>query len=393
VGLAVVLLIGAALLIRTSLAPSGVNPGFDPSNVLTMHNDADKRAVFGPQNVAQTIRAGLQNVRAMPGVESAGATGYLPPGGALSMPFNVLGRRPVEGRFVGSAGTVPSSAGYFAALGIPVIRGRAFRDRDDLGAPPVAVINQTMAKRFWANGADPLQDRILIGGRTLPGDEPARQIVGIVGDAHYGGLDKEPEPTLYVPVSQLAMPEHEVFLQVGVPIAWIVRTRGNPEVPAEAIRNAIRDATAPPVVDVAPMERVVAGSVAGQRLNMLLMSIFGGAALLLAAIGIYGVMAYSVEQRVRDIGIRMALGADAGSVKRAVVRQGLLLAAVGIGAGLLAAFYMADVLASFLFEVEPRDPAVFVAVPVVLALIAVASVWVPAGRAGRVDPLSALRHE
>jgi putative ABC transport system permease protein len=391
-GLAVVLLIGAALLIRTSVALGRVDPGFDASHVLALHS-----ALAGPQYrtaLAPTVSTGLERLRSLPGVGNAATTVFLPPGGALSMPFDIVGRpRDDTGRSTGSAYTNASSEGYFATLGIPVIRGRAFAARDDTGSPAVAVINETMAKRYWASGQDPLQDSILIGGSQASDGEPARRIVGIVGDAHYGGLDKDPEPMMYMPMAQLSEPEYTLWEQTGAPTAWVVRTLGDSAALSVTIKDTLAQATGLPVTNVVPMERSVSNSVSRHRLNMLLMSIFGGGAVLLAAIGIYGIMAYSVQQRVREIGIRMALGGDADRVKRAVVRQGMRLVVIGIAAGLVAAFYTANVLASWLFGVKSRDPIVFVAVPVVLALIALAAVWVPARRASRIDPLEALRYE
>jgi putative ABC transport system permease protein len=401
VGLAVVLLIGAALLIRTSVALGRVDPGFDASHVLTMQTMFSGARLRTSEGIAQTVRAGLERVRQMPGVESAAVTSSLPPGSAQPMVFNIAGRPDDKGPWTGSAGDVMVSEDYFAALGIPVIAGRAFTARDDAGAPPVAVINQTMAKRFWANGLDPLQDRLQIGlGVEPPGSQPERRVVGIVGDVHYGafmggamhgGLDKEAMPVMYVPAAQLT--EAQLAALSGWPTVWVVHSRDSSAVQTLAIQNAIREATGFPAENVQPLEHVLWASVSRQRLNMLLMSIFGGAALLLAVIGIYGLLAYSVQQRVQEIGIRIALGADAQRVKRMVVRQGMVLVGAGVTAGLVAAFYMADVLTSFLFEVRPRDPAAFVAVPVVLALIALVSVWVPAGRASRVNPLDALRYE
>jgi putative ABC transport system permease protein len=287
-----------------------------------------------------------------------------------------------------------ASDSYFAALGVPVVRGRAFTVRDGAGAPPVAIINETMAKRYWPNRQDPLGDRLVAGEGTneLTGD-PERRVVGIVGDVRYRGLAKDFVPTIYVPIAQVTPPFYALIANGGVDIAWVVRTRDESAATALAIRKTIREATGLPVVNVAPLERVISDSVSRERLNMLLMSIFGGAALLLSAIGIYGLMAYSVQQRVQEIGIRIALGAETERVRRMIVWQGMVLVVIGIAGGLLSAFYAAGVLASFLFGIRPRDPVVFVFVPVMLALIGLLSVWLPAVRASRVNPLEALRHE
>jgi predicted permease len=395
VGLSVVLLIGAALLIRSSIALGAVDPGFDAANTLVMRTSLSGSRFQSAASVAQTVRIGLERVRALPGVASAAATCCVPLQGGLGLPFNILGRRNDQGPFTGGAGFTTITSGYFAAFGIPVVRGRAFTESDESpAAPAVVIINEAMAKQFWSQGLDPLEDRIEIGGgfmRELQG-EPVRQIIGVVGDVHANGLGNNPAPMMYVPIAQV--PDTQNALIAGMtPLAWVVRMRVESATLGAAVQDEIRQATGLPVVNVQSMSNVVSLSTSRQRLNMLLMTIFGGAALLLAAIGIYGLMAYSVQQRQQEIGIRMALGADSRRVKGMVVRQGALLVIIGIGAGLVASFYTANVLAAFLFRVEPRDPAVFVAVPVVLLLIALVAVWVPAGRASRVDPLEALRYE
>jgi ABC-type antimicrobial peptide transport system permease subunit len=197
---------------------------------------------------------------------------------------------------------------------------------------------------------------------------------------------------MYIPQAQV--PDALNALNVGItPMAWVVRTEVEPSTISALIQEELRSATALPVTDIETMEEIVAISTSRQRVNMLLMSVFGGAALLLAAIGIYGLMAYSVQQRTQEIGIRVAMGAEAGQVRGMVIRQGMVLVVVGMVVGLLGAYFLANVLASVLFEVEPRDPAVFVAVVGVLTAIALAAVAIPAGRASRVDPIAALRCE
>lgn len=395
VGLAVVLLIGAALLIRTSIALGHVDPGFDTSHTLVMRTWLSGSHFQTSRSIARTERVVLDRIRATPGVVSAAATCCVPLQGYVGLVFDVVGK-PHEGRpFTGSTGFVTASTNYFATFGIPVIRGRTFTDRDDADGPPVAIINEAMARRFWDKGIDPLQDRLLLGGgvrKALMG-EPVRRIIGIVGDVRGTSLGNylgnDPAPTVYVPRAQLA----DAFSARLATAAWIVRTRGDPMTLAPSIRNVIRQATGLPVVDVHTLRGVVASSLSRERLNTLLMSLFGGSALLLAALGIYGVLAYSVQQRTQEIGLKMTLGADASRVKRMVARQGMLLIGVGIGAGLIASFYAVNVLSTFLFQVKPRDLMTFVAVPIALAGIGLASVLVPAARASRVNPLDALRHE
>jgi putative ABC transport system permease protein len=346
-------------------------------------------------NVEQVARTALDGIRSIPGVTAATATCCVPLQGGYGLPFNIVGRAN-EGPFTGGSGVVISSSGYFDAFDIPVVRGRAFNDGDDGNAPPVIVISQALADQYWQDGADPLQDRMLIGGgaanmKELAG-EPVRRIIGIVGDVRSGGLSNDPGPIVYIPQAQVPDALNALNMET-TPMAFVVRTRGDPMALSAAVQQALRQVIGLPVTDAQSLEQVVRISVSRQRLNMLLMSVFGASALLLAAIGIYGLMAYAVQQRTQEVGIRMALGARPEHVRSMVIRQGMLLVAVGIGVGLVAALYLAKLLAAVLFGVEPRDAAVFVSVPVVLTLIALAAVAIPAARASRTDPLEALRYE
>ncbi|HVZ24227.1 MAG TPA: ABC transporter permease [Vicinamibacterales bacterium] len=394
VALALVLLVGSALLIRTSLNLRHVRPGFDAGHVLTM-----RMSLSGPQfqksmAVAQLVRDSVERLEALPGVEVASATCCIPLEGGYGLPFNIIGRPPVQGPFTGGGGWLTISPGFFQVFKIPIVRGRAFTIRDDAGAPPVVVINETMARQFWKTG-DPLSDRLLIGGKGLMrefADEPVRQIVGIVGDVRDAGLNTDPGPRMYVPQGQVTDLANALNVRI-TPMAWVVRTRTEPYAMSGAIQNQLRQSTGLPVSDVRTMDEVISRSTSRQRFNMLLMTIFGGAALLLAAIGIYGLMAYSVQQRTPEIGVRLALGAEAGVVRRMILVQGLMLALAGIAIGLASAFGLTRVIASFLFGVKAWDPLVFVSVPLLLALVALAAVWWPAARASRVNPTIALRFE
>ncbi len=255
------------------------------------------------------------------------------------------------------------------------------------------MINEAMAKRFWPKG-DPMQDRILIGKGIMAEleKEVPRQIAGIVGDFRDGALNQDPQPTMYIPNAQV--PDELNALNVRItPLAWIVRTQGDPMALSPAIQEQLRQATGLPVSDIRTMEEVVSSSTSRQRLNMLLMTVFGTAALILAAIGIYGLMTYAVQQRTQEIGIRMALGAQMEGVLKMVVSQGMMISIIGIVAGAVGAFFLAKLLEAFLFGVKPRDPVVFVAVPLVLAAVALIAVIVPAFRATRIDPVKALRYE
>ena len=341
--------------------------------------------------IGDVMRAGRERLTALPGVEAAAAACCIPLRGGLGLPFVIEGR-PLEGPFHGGGAFTPISAGYFEAFGIPLVRGRALTDRDDGGAAPVVVINESMARQFWPDG-DPLADRITIAkGRPVVGG-PTRQVVGIVGDVRDGRLDVEPRPTMYVPWAQVP-DAHNANLVSMFPLSWIVRTRGAPQALGETIRDELRVASGGiPVAGLLSMEAVVSRSTARSDFLMFLLTIFAGAALVLAAIGIYGLSAYSVEQRTQEIGIRLAMGADSDRVRNLVIRQGMAVALVGVALGIASAYGLSRLVAGFLFEVAPRDPVVFAAVPLLLAAVALAGVWLPARRAARVEPAAALRLE
>jgi len=392
VALALVLLVGSALLMRTSVALAGVDPGFDPTNVLTMRMSLSGPQFASSEAVEQVVRSGVERVGALPGVAEVSATCCVPLQGGYGLPFTIVGRPAGEqGPYHGGGGWTTVSPGYFEVFRIPVKQGRTFTERDTASSTPVAIINEAMARQFWENG-DPLQDRLVIGRGVMREfeTETERQIIGVVGSTRAGGLDNEPGPMMFIPQAQVPEAVNLLNLRLS-PMAWVVRTEVAPQALSGPIQEQLRQATGLPVSDVRSMSEVVALSISRQRFNMWLMSVFGASALLLAAIGIYGLMAYSVEQRTQEIGIRLALGAQATQVRRMVVRQGMWLAIVGVVVGLAAAFGLSRLMEAFLFGVTPRDPLVFVAVPIVLTVIALVAVWLPARRASAVDPLEALR--
>ncbi|HVY67079.1 MAG TPA: ABC transporter permease [Gammaproteobacteria bacterium] len=394
VSLAVVLLVGAALLIRTSYALGNVDPGFQARNVLTMRTSLSAAQFRTSEAVDQTARAVLERIREIPGVAAAAMTCCVPLQGGYGLPFNVVGRVN-EGPFTGGGGIVYGTPGYFDAFNIPVVRGRAFDDRDTASAPPVVVVNQAFVKQYFKQG-DPLGERILIGGGAANmkelATEPIREIVGVVGDVRAGGIGNDPGPMMYMPQAQ--EPDGlNALMQAAGAMAWIVRTNVPPETVSATVQNLVRQATGVPVTGVQNMSDIVSVSISRQRLNMLLMTTFGAAALALAAIGIYGLMAYSVQQRTQEIGIRLALGALPNRVRASVVAQGMILVGIGVAAGVVAAFFLARLLASVLFGVAAHDTLVFVGVPLVLGATAFAAVAIAAQRASRVDPLDALRYE
>jgi predicted permease len=390
VALSLVLLVGSALLIRTTMALRAVNPGFDPDNVLTMRMSLSGGRWVTSAPVNQLFRDGIERLRALPGVETASATCCIPLEGGYGLPFRIVGRPLQQGPFHGGGGWLTVAPGYFDVFKIPVQRGRVFTDRDDGAGPPVVVINEKMAQQFFKD-ADPLSERILIGGGLMRelNNEPARQIVGVVGDVRDGGLNNDPGPRMYVPQGQVSDGINALNLRI-TPAAWVVRTKVEPYSLSSSIQEQLRQVSGLPVSDIRSMNDVVARSISRQRFNMLLMTVFGASALLLAAIGIYGLMAYSVAQRTQEIGIRLALGAEGRAVRNMVIFQGVRLTLIGVVVGLATAFGLARLVASLLFGVKAWDPTAFVLVPILLTLVALLAVWLPAGRASRVDPVIAL---
>jgi putative ABC transport system permease protein len=395
VGLAVVLLIGSSLLIRTFVALYAVDPGFETKNVITMNVLLAGRKYSKSAAVASAVGGALDRLRSLPGVVAAGATCCLPLAqGEYDMDFEIIGQPPMSLSDGQEVGWATGSPGYFEVLKIPVKRGRAFRAADDRNAPAVVLINERMAERFW-KGRDPLGDRIAIGrggGMKEFKDEPVRQIVGIVGDIRSEALDSKPRAIMYVPQAQLTDAE-TAFFQRLLPIAWLVRTEGEPTGLIQAIQEQLRQATGLPVTDVAPMSRVVWGQTGRQRFSTLLMSVFGTVALLLAAVGIYGLMAYTVEERRQEIGIRLALGAESRQVRNMVVRQGMSLALGGVVVGLGAAWSLTRLIAGLLYGVGGHDALVFIAIPVLLSVVALLAVLPAANRASGVNPSDSLRYE
>ena len=392
VALALILLIGSALLIRSAIELGRVDPGFDTTNVLTLRMSLTGPRFLKSEGVEQLVRNGVEQLRAVPGVVDASATCCVPLEGGYGLPFRIVGR-PLEGPFHGGGAWKTVSPGYFEVFKIPVKRGRLFNAGDDGRAPAVVVINEALARQFWPKG-DPLNERLVIGRGVMREfeAEPERQIIGVVGDTRDGGLNSDPGPTMYIPQAQV--PDAANALNVSLtPIAWVVRTQADPGPLSRSIQEKLQQVSGLPVSQVQSMNEVASLSTSRQRFNMWLMTVFGVSALLLAAIGVYGLMAYSVEQRTNEIGIRMALGAQAEQVKNMVVLQGMRLALAGILVGVAAAFALARFLAAFLFAVQPRDPLAFFGVPVLLALVALLAAWIPARQASRVDPIIALRTE
>jgi putative ABC transport system permease protein len=385
---AIVLLVGAALLIRTFAALRTVDRGFNSHDVLTMRMALTGSRLALTSAVVQLVRDGVQRVSALPGVTGAGASVSLPLESDWLTSFTVAGRPP-NGRPPGLASFRVISPGFLAALQIPLIRGRAFTDRDDSGAPPVAIINAALARQI-SPGGDPLNEWITQFPGLVPADDPPRQIIGVAGDVRDGlALNRQTRPTVYVPMGQ--MPPGILHAD---PLAWVIRTQTDPHVMSAAVAKELQEASGGlPVAQVRTMDAVSGDATGRTRFQMVLMAIFGAVALVLAAIGVYGVMAFTVQQRAHEMGVRLALGAEARHVRNMVIAQGMRVAVPGILMGIASAFGLAHVLDDLLFGVTAHDPLVFVSVPLLLTMVAFVAVWLPGHVASRVDPGVALRSE
>ena len=393
VALALVLLVGAALLIRTFVALRGVNAGFDAHNVLTMEMSMNGDRFSKTAAIAQLSREGRQRLNAIPGVESSAFTCCLPVGGQFGLPFAIAGRPVDPSKGQQGAGWMQASPDYYKVFRIPVLRGREFTEADTGSSPSVLLINEAFQKQYFPN-ENPIGQQILVAkGMGPPFEEPARQIVGVVGNTHDAGLDQDTPPLMIVPDSQVLDAMTALNAKI-VPLRWAVRTHGDPRVLSNAIAEQLRQASGGfPVAHILPMEEIVSRTTSRQSFNMMLLTIFGAIALVLAAIGIYGLIAYSVQQRTQEIGIRMALGADRASIRKLVVWNGMKLTLLGMLIGLAASFGLTRLIASFLFGVKTWDPTAFIVVPLVLAAVAMVAVWLPATRASRIEPMRALRIE
>jgi len=391
--LALVLLVGAALLLRTFAALRTVNPGIDMQNILTMEMSLAGTPFEKTAGAAQLDRDAERRIENLPGVVAAASTWLLPLEGNFGLSFAIEGRPLTNGPTHGGAGFRAISPHYFGVFGIPLLRGRLFNDRDDSRSPGVVVIDETMAKQFWPRG-DALGQRITIGRYDNPEfAEPPRQIIGIVGDVRDRGLSRLPTAMMYMPQSQIRDAITTLNASVS-PITWAIRTKVEPYSLTTSIQRELREASAGlPVSRIRSMGRVAVQSTAGSDFNLILLLTFAALAVLLAAVGIYGLMAYSVQQRTQEIGIRVALGAGIRDVRNMIVFQGMRLALIGIALGIFVALGVTRLMASLVFGVKTTDPTVFMAGAILLGGVALIAAYVPARRASRIDPLDALRHE
>ncbi|MFZ0910699.1 MAG: ABC transporter permease [Candidatus Acidiferrales bacterium] len=382
VALSLMLMLGAGLLLRSLLHLLTVSPGFDATNVLTMRVSIVGQKYDDDKILRQFYDQALERVRALPGVEAAGAVSEIPLGGNMDMyGFHAEGKINPNPELDASAERYCVSPGYRGAMRIPLLRGRDFGETDNAAAPQVILINDESGRQMWP-GEDPLGKRVKIGGI----DKPWWTVVGVVGSVRQYGLDLAPTMQFYVPHAQWPFPDSDMSLAI--------RTSDAPTAIAGAARDAIRSLDPnQPISRVMPLGDYVGVSVQSRRLSLILLGSFAAIALLLSVVGIYGVTAYAVAQRTREIGVRMALGAQGRQVVLLLLRQELVLVMAGVALGVAASAAFTRLPASMLFEVKPTDPVTIVLVSVLLLGVALLACWIPARRATRIDPMVALRYE
>jgi putative ABC transport system permease protein len=377
VALSIVLLVGATLLLRSFAKLTSVDPGFRPEGVLTFRVALPQPSYPEPHNRVAFYDNLLNKLEALPQVTRAGMVQTFPMRGGYVLSFAVQGRPPAKPGEEPSANHRSASPGYFGTLGIPLLRGRLFTDRDTETSSMVAIIDESFATRHFPN-EDPIGRGLDIGNGT----DGFYEIVGVVGNVHHDGLDADPSPTMYVPYRQ------DIFSSMCL----VARTDGDPTQLTSTVRQTVREIDPGlPAFSISPLANVISDSVAQRRFSMLLLGLFALIAVFLAAVGLYGVVAYTVSQRTQEIGVRMAIGAGRSDVLKMVVGGGMKLALLGVAIGIAGALAVARVVAAMLFEVTPFDPTSYLATAAILLAVAALACYVPARRAMRVDPIVALR--
>lgn len=374
------ILIGASLLIKSFQRLQEVDLGFNPTNQLTLQLSLPAAKYKEPEKKTAFFQQMLERLEVLPGAQSAAVANDLPLDGSMqtSTPY-IEGRTVVPGQeFIAGVHTI--SHNYFQAMGVPLLAGRSFTSADAWGGQPVIIINQAMTRRLFAN-EEPLGKRIKFSDDPKV---PWKQIVGVVGNMKHNGIDVEEQMEVYIP-----------FLQSpSTVMAVAIRSASDPTPLTSAVRNAILEIDKDqPIYDVKTMSQRVSEAIAPRRLSMILFSFFAGIAVVLAAVGIYGVMSYSVNQRMHEFGIRIALGAQAADVVKLVVMQGIILTLAGVGIGVLTALAATRFMSSLLYGVSATDPYIFVVVSLVLAIVALLACYIPTRRATKVDPMIALRYK
>lgn len=382
IALAMVLLTGAGLLIRSFAQLTSVNPGFEPNHVVKAMVSLPQFQYATPKQWAAFSEELMTRLQAQPGMQDSAIAGPLPiVDCCVTLSFQIVGNPPPQAGAADTANYVPASPQYFSVMGIPLLRGRLFNESDSSSSVPVALISEALAKHYFPN-EDPLGRHLMFG---FPANGiVSREIVGIVGDIHDVSLGKQPGPILYVPYAQAPLYGGEVVVKSTLSTSAVVST-------IRTVTQGIDKNL--PVTDIAALPDVLTASVAQPRFRTLLLGLFSVIALILAAVGIFGVISYSVSRRTHELGIRMALGAQPGSVLSMILRETLALTLIGIAVGVPCAVATARLIAHLLFNVTPYDPVTLALVPLVLVAAALLACYIPARRAARVDPMVALRHE
>jgi putative ABC transport system permease protein len=388
IALAVLLLVGSGLLLRSFSRLQGVPPGFQPDHLLVADIPLSQTAYAKPEQRYEFFDRLVDRAKALPGVRSAGAASFLPvSGGGSVIHFNITGHPPKTPHDFIAAGYRTVTPNYLETLGVPLLRGRLLTPADNEKAPAVVVINSSMAKKYFPD-ENPLGKRLQIGATPEPEKEvPTMEIVGVVGDVR-PGLGVDPQTEMYLPYRQA-----DLVLSV-FQLSVVLRTAADPQLQTAALRSALAEIDPnQPLVKVRTMEENMAATVAQPRFRTWLIGIFAAVALVLAAVGVYGVMSYTVTQRTNEIGIRVTLGAQPEDVFKTIVGEGMRLALAGVGIGIVAALVLTRLLQSFLYGVSAYDPLTFVGVAILLTMVAAAASFFPARRATLVDPMVALRYE
>ncbi len=383
IAVSIVLLIGAGLMVKSFARLRDVKLGFNPDRTLTLNLSLPRAKYSSPDRIKAFYRETLEQIRALPGIRSAGFANAVPLGGGglrIYGDFSIEGRTPPENLWTSKIAASPE---YFHAIGIPLVKGRFFSETDDERGPAVGIISERLARQLWPSG-DPLGKRITLG----IGPDSWLEIVGVVGDVRQDDLRAEPAPGLYVPYLQVSQ---AFFIDAAT---FVVRTVEEPRPLAAAIRKTIQSVDPSlPVFDIHTMEEWMSFKIAPPRFNTWLLGSFSAIALLLALVGVYGVVSYGVTQRTQEIGIRLALGAQGREVVKMVARQGMRAVLVGVLCGSIAAVALTRFLAAHLYSVTPTDPMTFTSVVLTFIGVSLAACLVPALRAARVDPVEALRWE
>jgi putative ABC transport system permease protein len=380
VALSIILLTGATLLLRSFDKLVNVDPGFDPQGVLAFQVSLPGPSYRTPESHYAFFRNLIEKLEAQPGMQAAAAVQTLPLRGDYVLSFDIRGRAPLKPAETPSANYRLITPQYFETLSIPVLRGRAFTAQDSATGQHVAIVDEAFVKKHFGD-EDPIGQGVHIGN----GVDGFFDVVGVVGSVHYGGLDATADPTMYVPIGQ------DDFSSMSM----LVRVRaGDPAQLAGPVRQAVRELDPGlPAYAITPLATVVSDSVAQRRFSMLLLSLFAGVALFLAAVGLYGVVAYTVSQRTREIGLRMAIGAGPGHVMSMIVGGGMKLVLIGVAIGVAGALAFSRFVRTLLFNVAPSDPMSYALTALLLIVVAAVACYVPARRAMRVDPLIAMQLE